>query len=70
MNNTIFGQKLGHLLHIERSDNSLTRRTEFSVSKIAYFGLWLMFEFDLVDPTQKKWETHAFLTVQRLLFVI
>ena len=36
----------------------------------AYFGLWSMFEFDLVDHRQKKWETQARVTIRRRLSVI
>ena len=52
--NVNFRQKLGHLLKIGRSDNVLTTLKVFSASKIAYLGLWLMFQFDMVEPTLKK----------------
>ena len=52
--NVNFRQKLGHLLKMGRSDNDLTTLKVFSASKIAYLGLWLMFQFDMVEPTLKK----------------
>ena len=52
--NVNFLQKLGHLLKIGRSDNVLTTLKVFSASKIAYLGVWLIFQFDIVEPTLKK----------------
>ena len=52
--NVNFRQKLGHLLKMGRSDNVLTTLKVFSASKIAYLGLWLRFQFDMVEPTLKK----------------
>ena len=46
-----------------RSDNDLTTLKVFSASKIAYLGLWLMFQFDMVEPTQIKRETCMFVAI-------
>ena len=61
--NVNFLQKLGHLLKIGRSDNVLTTLKVFSASKIAYLGVWLMFQFNMVEPTLKKWETCMFVAI-------
>ena len=46
-----------------RSDNDLTTLKVFSASKIAYLGLWLMFQFDMVEATLKKRETCMFVAI-------
>ena len=51
---SIFDTKIGHLLNTGRSDNVQTTLKMLSVSKIAYLGLWLMFQLDMVEPTLKK----------------
>ena len=61
--NVNFQQKLGHLLKIGRSDNVLTTLKVLSASNLAYLGLWLMFQFDMVEPTLKKWETCMFVAI-------
>ena len=61
--NVNFRQKLGHLLKIGRSDNVLTTLKVLSVSNLAYLGLWLMFQFDMVEPTLKKLETCMFVAI-------
>ena len=63
MKNVNFWQKLEPSRKIARFENILTPRKVFSGSKISYLGLWLMFQFDMVERTLNKWETCMFVAI-------